>query len=395
MYYDNKMTIRDIDVAGKKVLVRVDFNVPLDSEGNVADSTRIKAARPTIEYLANNGAKVILCSHLGRPKGERNPKYSLAPVALKAREVLGRPVIFSPNVLGETVENLIAAMPEGGVMLLENVRYYPEEEKNDPEFAKKLASLADLYVNDAFGTAHRAHASTEGVAHFLPAVCGFLMEKEVRSLGDALSRPARPFVAVIGGAKVSDKIQIVENLMDKVDKLLIGGGMANTFLAAQGYNMQASLMEESRLEWAKEFMEKNADKIVLPVDVVAADSFSDMASTMMCAPDDIKEGWQALDIGTKTIALFSDYIKRAGTIFWNGPLGVFELENFMRGTMRIAAAVAECPGFTIVGGGDSVAAIAKAGVEDKINHVSTGGGASLEFLGGEVLPGIAALACKK
>jgi len=239
MYYDNKLTIRDIDVAGKRVLVRVDFNVPLDAEGNVTDATRIKAARPTIEYLCNNGAKVILCSHLGRPKGTRNPKYSLAPVALKAREVLGRPVVFSPNVLGESVENLIAAMPEGGVMLLENVRFYAEEEKNDPEFAKQLAALADIYVNDAFGTAHRAHASTEGVARILPGACGFLMEKEVRSLGDALSRPARPFVAIIGGAKVSDKIQVVENLMDKVDKLLIGGGMANTFLAAQGYNMQS------------------------------------------------------------------------------------------------------------------------------------------------------------
>ncbi|MBQ9992737.1 MAG: phosphoglycerate kinase [Firmicutes bacterium] len=394
MYYDNKLTIRDIDVAGKKVLVRVDFNVPLDAEGNVTDATRIKAARPTIEYLSNNGAKVILCSHLGRPKGTRNPKYSLAPVALKAREVLGRPVIFSPNVLGETVENLIAAMPEGGVMLLENVRFYAEEEKNDPEFAKQLAALADIYVNDAFGTAHRAHASTEGVARFLPGVCGFLMEKEVRSLGDALSRPARPFVAIIGGAKVSDKIQVVENLMDKVDKLLIGGGMANTFLAAQGYNMQASLVEEGRIEWAKEFMAQYEDKLVLPIDVVAADSFSDMASTMMCSPEDIKEGWQALDIGTKTIAMFSDHIKRAGTVFWNGPLGVFELENFMRGTMRIAQAVADCSGFTIVGGGDSVAAIAKAGVEDKINHVSTGGGASLEFLGGEILPGIDALAAK-
>jgi len=394
MYYDNKLTIRDIDVAGKRVLVRVDFNVPLDAEGNVTDATRIKAARPTIEYLCNNGAKVILCSHLGRPKGTRNPKYSLAPVALKAREVLGRPVVFSPNVLGESVENLIAAMPEGGVMLLENVRFYAEEEKNDPEFAKQLAALADIYVNDAFGTAHRAHASTEGVARILPGACGFLMEKEVRSLGDALSRPARPFVAIIGGAKVSDKIQVVENLMDKVDKLLIGGGMANTFLAAQGYNMQSSLVEEGRIEWAKEFMTQYADKLVLPIDVVAADSFSDMASTMMCNPEDIKEGWQALDIGTKTIALFADHIKRAGTVFWNGPLGVFELENFMRGTMRIAQAVADCTGFTIVGGGDSVAAIAKAGVEDSINHVSTGGGASLEFLGGEVLPGIDALAGK-
>ena len=390
-YYD-KQTIRDIDVYHKRVLVRVDFNVPFDADGNINDTIRIMSVRPTVEYLVNHEAKVILISHLGRPKGKIDPRYSLAPVAKAAEKLLGREVKFAYDVVGSEIEKMIDDLSWGGILLLENSRFYEQEEKNDEDFSRRLADLADIYVNDAFATAHRAHSSTEGVAHFLPGVSGFLMEKEVVSLGDALTKPAKPFIAIIGGSKVSDKIRIIERLLDKVDRLLIGGGMANTFLTARGYNMQNSLVEKESLEWTEDFVERRCNgKLLLPIDLIAADSFSDMANTVIVTPDNIPEGWQALDIGPKTVAMFREYITNAGTVFWNGPLGVFEMENFCRGTMRVAESVAECSGFTIIGGGDSAAAIHKAGVQDRINHISTGGGASLEFLGGKILPGIAAL----
>ncbi|MCL2817252.1 MAG: phosphoglycerate kinase [Clostridiales bacterium] len=390
-YYDKK-TIRDIEARGKKVLVRVDFNVPFDEEGKVADVTRIKMVRPTVEYLLNQGAKVILISHLGRPKGKVSEKFSLLPVAAAAEPVLGRPVFFCPSLDLKEVKERIEELPEGGVLLLENIRFHAGEESNDPAFARELASLGDIYVNDAFATAHRAHASTEGVARFLPGVSGFLMEKEVKSLGDALTNPARPFVAVIGGAKVSDKIYVIDNLLQKVDKLLIGGGMANTFLAALGHNMEDSLIERDCLEWAGEFLRGPAkDKLVLPVDLVAAESFSPLSYTVIAAPGGLPAGWRALDIGPQTAAAWDEIIKEAATVFWNGPLGVFEMENFAQGTLRIVQAMANSRGFTLIGGGDSVAAVTKSGMEEQIDHISTGGGASLEFLGGKILPGIAAL----
>ncbi|MFO7274388.1 MAG: phosphoglycerate kinase [Symbiobacteriaceae bacterium] len=388
------MTVRDIDVKGKRVFVRVDFNVPLE-DGRITDDTRIRAAVPTIRYLVEQGAVVVLASHLGRPKGKRNEAYSLAPCARRLSELLGRPVVFAPDCIGEEVERLVAEQPPGSVVLLENVRFYPEEEKNDPEFAKKLARLGEIFVNDAFGTAHRAHASTRGVADYMPVrVAGFLMQKEVDTMGKALSDPDRPFVAVIGGAKVSDKILVIENLLTKVDRLIIGGGMANTFLRAKGYATGKSLVEEDRVDTARELLAKGGDKILLPTDLVVASEFRADAEQRVVPADAIPEGWMALDIGPESARAFAAVIREARTVVWNGPMGVFEMEPFARGTFAVAQAMAECEGVTIVGGGDSVAAVEAAGVADKMTHVSTGGGASLEFLEGKELPGVACLAVK-
>ncbi len=388
MTYLKKKTIRDINVNNKRVIVRVDFNVPCKN-GIISDDTRIVAALPTIQYLLDKGASIILMSHMGRPKGKRNMEYSLAPVAKRLADVLGRPVRFAEDCVGEETAKMAAAMKPGDIMLLENLRFHPEEEKNDPEFAKALADLADIYVDDAFGSAHRAHASTVGIASFLPAVCGLLIEKEIVSLGKAVSNPARPFVVIMGGAKVSDKISVIENLLTKVDSLLIGGGMANTFFAAQGYNMQASKVEEDKLDLTRSFLSSElAERIQLPLDVIAASSFDANAEHIACEVGEIPEGWMALDIGPKTVDLFKYLIRNAATVVWNGPLGVFEMDAFAEGTMAIARAVADSPAFSVIGGGDSVSAVNKAGVSYRIDHVSTGGGASLEFLEGKILPGI-------
>ncbi len=387
----NKKTVRDVDVRGKRVLVRVDFNVPLQ-DGKVTDDTRIRAALPTIRYLLDQGAKVILMSHLGRPKGGPDPKYSLKPTAERLSELLGRPVCMAPDCVGPTVEAMAAELRPGDVLLLENTRFYPGEEKNDLSLAQQLAKLGDVYVNDAFGSAHRAHASTEGVARFLPAVAGFLMEKELTFLGKALESPERPFVAILGGAKISDKIGVINNLLGKVDALLIGGGMANTFLRAQGYNMGESLVEEGSLEEAKRLLKEGEGKLFLPVDLVVADAFAADARHRVVPVDQVPAGWRALDIGPATVAHFSNRLAGAKTVVWNGPMGVFEFPEFAKGTAAIAGVLASLEGATtIIGGGDSVAAIQQAGLADKITHISTGGGASLEFLEGRVLPGVAAL----
>lgn len=389
-----KQTVRDIAVQGKKVLVRVDFNVPMDASGQITDDTRIRAALPTIRYLREKGARVILISHLGRPKGQVNPKYSLAPVASHLEKLMGTPVSFVPDCIGTEVKKQVEGLQDGAVLLLENVRFHGEEEKNDPRFARELAAMADIFVNDAFGTAHRAHASTEGVAHYIPAVAGFLMEKEIEVLGKALENPERPFLAIIGGAKVSDKIGVIENLLEKVDGLIIGGGMANTFLKAEGYEMGKSLMEEDKVGLAKTLIEKSKTKKVkleLPVDVVVAREFKADAAFRIEPVSEIKSDEMALDIGPASASEFAARIAEARTLIWNGPMGVFEMEQFAKGTNQVAQAVAQCRGTTIVGGGDSVAAIEKAGLKDKLTHVSTGGGASLEFLEGKTLPGIAAL----
>ncbi|HEX7589075.1 MAG TPA: phosphoglycerate kinase [Anaerolineae bacterium] len=385
----NKKTIRDINVKNKRVLVRVDFNVPLDN-GKVTDDTRIVASLPTIKYLVEQGAKVILCSHLGRPKG-KDQKLSLRPVAARLQELLGRPVTFVGDCIGQPVERVVEAMNAGDVVLLENVRFYAEEEKNDPEFAKKLAAFGDLYVNDAFGSAHRAHASTEGVTRYLPGVAGFLMEKELNYLGTALANPAKPFVAILGGAKVSDKIKVIENLLPKVDSLLVGGGMANTFLAAKGLNMGQSLVEADKLDVARALMTKGGAKIVLPVDAVIADKFDAAAQSKIVPVDQVPSDWRMLDVGLKTLDLFEKILSGAKTVVWNGPLGVFEFPAFAKGTVEIAKRLAQSKATTIIGGGDSAAAVEQAGVADKMTHISTGGGASLEFLEGRVLPGVAAL----
>jgi phosphoglycerate kinase len=385
----NKKTIRDINVKNKRVLVRVDFNVPLDN-GKVTDDTRIIASLPTIKYLVEQGAKVILCSHLGRPKG-KDQKLSLRPVATRLQELLGRPVTFVGDCFGQPVERVVEAMNAGDVVLLENVRFYAEEEKNDPEFAKKLAAFGDVYVNDAFGSAHRAHASTEGVTRYLPGVAGFLMEKELNYLGTALANPAKPFVAILGGAKVSDKIKVIENLLPKVDSLLVGGGMANTFLAAQGLNMGQSLVEVDKLDVAKALMAKGGAKIVLPVDAVIADKFDAAAQSKIVPVDKLPSDWRMLDVGPKTLDLFEKILSGAKTVVWNGPLGVFEFPPFAKGTVEIAKRLAQSNATTIIGGGDSAAAVEQAGVANKMTHISTGGGASLEFLEGRVLPGVAAL----
>ncbi|MBE6892990.1 MAG: phosphoglycerate kinase [Oscillospiraceae bacterium] len=389
----NKMSVKDIDVAGKKVLVRCDFNVPL-KEGVITNDKRIVAALPTIKYLKENGAKVILCSHLGRPKGEWLPEFSLAPVAKRLSELLECEVRMSKDVIGEDAKDISATIKEGEVALLENVRYYKEETKNVPEFAKELASLAEIFVNDAFGTAHRAHASTTGVADYIPAVCGFLIQKEIDVMGKALDNPVRPFVAVLGGAKVSDKIGVITNLLEKVDTLIVGGAMAYTFLKAEGHNVGISLCEEDKLELASELLAKAKEKgvsLLLPVDHVAADKFDENAEPVLVEGKDIPEGLMGMDVGPKSVELFKEAVKNAKTVIWNGPMGVFEFKNFAGGTFAVAEAIAETDCISIIGGGDSVAAVTKLGFADKMTHISTGGGASLEFLEGLELPGIAAL----
>jgi len=390
----NKKTIDDIDVNGKRVLVRVDFNVPLDENRNITDDRRIREALPTIKYLIEHNAKVILVSHLGRPKGKFDEKYSMAPVAKRLQELLGKPVTLAKDVIGERAKSCIAAMKPGDVVLLENVRFHAEEEKNDPDFAKALASLADIYVNDAFGTAHRAHASTAGVAKYLPAVAGYLIKKELDIMGKALENPDRPFVAVLGGAKVSDKIGVINNLLDKVDTLIIGGAMAYTFFRAMGYSTGNSLVEEDKIDLAKELMEKAKEKgveLLLPVDNVVAKELKADTEYKTVSSEAMPDGWQGVDIGPETIKIFSQAIEKAKTVVWNGPMGVFEIAPFAVGTRAIAEAMSKCQGVTIVGGGDSAAAVEQLGYADKITHISTGGGASLEFLEGKELPGIAAL----
>ncbi|WP_294372474.1 phosphoglycerate kinase [uncultured Clostridium sp.] len=391
----NKKTIEDIDVAGKKVLVRCDFNVPL-KDGVITDENRLNGALPTIKYLVEKGAKVILCSHMGKPKGEPKPELSLAPVAKRLSEMLGKEVKFAPddNVVGPNAKAAVDAMKDGDVVLLENTRYRKEETKNGEEFSKELASLAEVFVNDAFGTAHRAHCSTVGVTDYLDtAVCGYLIQKELKFLGDAVENPERPFVAILGGAKVSDKIAVINNLLDKVNTIIIGGGMAYTFLKAQGYEIGTSLVEEDRLDYAKEMVAKAAEKgvkFLLPVDHRVATEFKDVPATVT-EDQNIPAGNMGLDIGPKTEALYADAIKDAKTVIWNGPMGVFEFENYNKGTIAVAKAMADADATTIIGGGDSAAAVNTLGFGDKMTHISTGGGASLEFLEGKVLPGIAAL----
>jgi phosphoglycerate kinase len=387
----NKKTIRDIDVQGKRVLVRVDFNVPL-AEGKVTDDTRIRAALPTINYLLDKGATLILASHLGRPKGQVVEDLRMDAVARRLSELLGRPVTKLDDCVGPEVEAAIDAAEPGDVLLLENTRFHPEETKNDPAFAAQLASLADLYVNDAFGSAHRAHASTEGVAHHLPAVAGLLMEKELTFLGSALADPQRPFIAILGGAKISDKIGVIDNLLDQVDTLLIGGGMANTFLKADGYEVGDSLVEDGSLEVARDLMARAGSKLVLPVDVTIAERFERDAFSQVVTVADVPPGWRILDIGPRTLEVFHELLLGARTVVWNGPMGVFEFPKFAQGTEALARMLAALPeATTIIGGGDSAAAVEGTGVADKISHISTGGGASLEFLEGKTLPGVAAL----
>jgi 3-phosphoglycerate kinase len=390
----NKMTVADIDVAGKRVFVRADFNVPMDSDLNITDDRRITAALPTIQHLVDRGAKVILASHLGRPKGKRVDSMSLAPVARRLSELLGKEVKMLNDCIGPEVAEAVGQMNPGDVVLLENLRFYSEEEANDPEFSKRLVSLADIYVNDAFGTAHRAHASTEGITRYLPSVAGFLVQKEIEVMGKALRDPDRPFVAILGGAKVSTKIDVIKNLLDKVDTLIIGGGMTYTFMKARGHSVGNSLLEADKLDTAREIerlAKEKGVKLLLPVDNVVADDFSASANTRIVEDGEIPDGWEGLDIGPKTVALFTDEIKRARTIIWNGPVGAFEMEPFAAGTRAVAEALAQSGAVTIVGGGDSAAAVEIMGFADKMTHVSTGGGASLEFLEGRELPGIAAL----
>jgi len=387
-------TVEDISVKGKKVLVRCDFNVPMDDDGNITNDNRIVGALPTIKYLVDQGAKVILCSHMGRPKGEFNMKYSLAPVAKRLAELLGKEVKMAADVVGDSAKALTADMADGDVVLLENVRFHAEETKNVPEFSEKLAALAEIFVNDAFGTAHRAHCSTAGVADYLPAVAGYLIQKEIEIMGGALENPQRPFVAILGGAKVKDKIGVINNLLNKVDTIIIGGGMSYTFSKALGGNIGNSLVDEERLDYALEVLELAKEKgvnIMLPVDNVAADDFSNDANQKICDAKDIPDGWEGLDIGPETIKAFSEVIKNAKTVIWNGPMGVFEFENFAKGTIAVAEAVAAADAITIIGGGDSAAAVTNLGFADKMTHISTGGGASLEFLEGIELPGVACL----
>ncbi len=389
-----KKTIEDVVVSGKKVLVRCDFNVPLDADKYITDENRIVGALPTIEYLIKKGARVILCSHLGRPKGEFNAKYSLAPVAERLAQLLHKEVKLAADVIGPSAKELSAALKDGDVMLLENLRFHKEEEANDPAFAKALADMAEIYVNDAFGTAHRAHASTEGVAHYLPAVAGYLIQKELEIMGKALENPERPFVAILGGAKVSDKIGVINNLLEKVDVLIIGGGMAYTFQKALGGRIGNSLLEADKVDLAKELMAKAAKRgvrLLLPMDNEAGNTFDNDTLRITVHSQDIPDGFEGMDIGPKTQVIFSAEVARAKTVIWNGPMGVFEFDNFAEGTRAIARAMAECDGTTIVGGGDSAAAVEQMGFAKKITHVSTGGGASLEFLEGIELPGVAAL----
>jgi len=389
-----KRTVRDVDVAGKTVLVRVDFNVPLDKQGHVTDSTRIEASLPTIRYLLERNAKVVLMSHLGRPDGKVVESMRMAPVARELERLLGQPVRTAPDCVGPEVERLVRDLQPGELLLLENLRFHPEEEANDPGFAKQLATLGDLYVNDAFGTAHRAHASTEGVAHYLPAVAGFLMQKELDALGRIVENPEHPFAAIIGGAKVSTKIKVLQNLLTKVDTLIIGGGMANTFLKAKGYDVGASLLEPDKVDVAWDLMQQAQDRGVqlgLPVDVVAAQHFEPDSPTVVVEVNQIPEGWTIVDIGPRTVEEFRALLLPAKTIFWNGPMGVFEMPRFAEGTKAIADILAKSGAITVVGGGDSVAAVEQMGYADKMTHISTGGGASLELIEGRVLPGVAAL----
>lgn len=390
----NKKTVKDIDLKNKKVLVRCDFNVPMDENRNITDNRRIVAALPTIKYLLEQNCKVVLCSHLGRPKGEFKPEFSLKPVAKELSKLLGQEVIMAEDVIGEDAKNKAEKLKNGKVLLLENVRFHREETDNDPEFAKKLASFGEVFVNDAFGTAHRAHASTEGVTKYLPAVSGFLIEKELKFLGEALENPERPFVAILGGSKVSDKIGVIENLLEKVDTLIIGGGMAYTFFKAQGYSVGDSLCEEDKCDLALEIMEKAKEKKVkflLPIDNKIGKEFKPDTESKTVKSTEIPDGWEGLDIGEETIKLYREELQNAKTIVWNGPLGVFEFDQFAVGTNEIAKALGDIDAIKIIGGGDSAAAVEKAGLADKMTHISTGGGASLEFLEGKKLPGIEAL----
>lgn len=391
----SKKTVKDIDVAGKKVLVRVDFNVPLDNDKNVTDDKRIQAALPTIQYLLNNNAKVILVSHLGRPKGTVDPAYSMQPVAKRLGELLPNiHIVAADDIVGDSAKNAIANMKDGEIVLLENVRFDPRETQNDPEFAKELSSLADVFVLDAFGTSHRAHASTEGVSHYIPAVSGFLLANELDVLGGALENPQRPFVVILGGAKISDKIGVIKNLLGKADTLLIGGGMANTFIAAQGYDMGKSMVDADSIDLAKSLIQEAKDKnvnMLLPVDFVVADKFDASAEHKVVAIDAVPSDWMALDIGPETAKLYAKEVVAAKTVIWNGPMGVFEMPAFAEGTKAVAQACADSSGTTIIGGGDSASAIKKLGFADKVTHISTGGGASLEFLEGIELPGVASL----
>lgn len=388
-----KKTMNDVEVKGKRVFVRVDFNVPME-DGKITDDTRIRAALPTIKHLVDEGAKVILASHLGRPKGEVVEDMRLTAVGNRLAELLGKPVLKLDESVGETVKTAVHNMNDGDVVLLENVRFHKGEEKNDAELAKQFAELAEIYVNDAFGAAHRAHASTAGIAEYLPAVSGFLLQKELDVLGKALSDPERPFTAIIGGAKVKDKIGVIDHLLDKVDNLIIGGGLAYTFVKAQGHEIGNSLVQEDKIELAKEFMQKAKDKgvnFLMPVDAVVASEFSKDADSKVVDIDAIPADWMGLDIGPKTVALYADTIKNSKLIIWNGPMGVFEMEKFADGTKGVAEAMAETAGYTIIGGGDSAAAVEKFHVADKMDHISTGGGASLEFMEGKELPGVVAL----
>ena len=391
----NKMTIDDLDLAGKRVLVREDFNVPLDADRNITDDKRITATLPTINALLEKKAKIILCSHLGRPKGEVKPEFSLAPVAKRLGELLpGVKITFASDCVGDEAKKAAAELKDGEILLLENLRYHKEEEKNDPAFAKELASLADVFVLDAFGTSHRAHASTAGVADYLPAVCGYLIQKEITIMGGALTEPKRPFVAILGGAKVSDKIGVITNLLDKVDTLIIGGGMAYTFMNALGYSIGTSICESDKVELAKDTMAKAKEKgvkFLIPVDNIVGLEYKPDTEHKLVDSDRIPDGWMGLDIGPKTRELFTEAVKGAGTVVWNGPMGVSEWEAFAEGTIAVARAVAESGAISIIGGGDSAAAVEKLGFADKMTHISTGGGASLEFLEGKVLPGIACL----
>ncbi|MBQ4185119.1 MAG: phosphoglycerate kinase, partial [Clostridiales bacterium] len=394
-----KKNVEDLNVSGKRVIVRVDFNVPLDKKtGEITDDKRIKGALPTIKYLVDNGAKVILVSHLGRPKNGPEPAFSMKPAADRLAELIGKPVTLAADVIGEDAKAKAAALKDGEILMLENVRFHKEETKNDPKFAAELASMADLYVNDAFGTAHRAHASTAGLANFLPSASGYLIEKEIKFIGGALANPERPFVAILGGSKVSDKIGVIENLIDKADTIIIGGGMAYTFAAAQGGSIGTSLCEPDKFDLAKELIAKaeaKGVKLLTPVDTVAADAFDANANSQVVDTMAIPDGWMGLDIGPKTIEMFSAEIKAAKTVIWNGPAGVFEFEKFAVGTKALAQAIAESSAISIIGGGDSAAAVEKLGYADKVTHISTGGGASLEFIEGKVLPGIDCLQDKE
>ncbi|MEO3947692.1 phosphoglycerate kinase [Gorillibacterium sp. CAU 1737] len=389
----NKKSVRDIEVAGKRVFVRVDFNVPLDN-GKITDDTRIVETLPTVKYLIEKGAKVILASHLGRPKGEVNESMRLTPAATRLSELLGKPVLKADESVGEAVKAQIAGMKDGDVLVLENVRFHKGEEKNDPELAKQFAELADIFVNDAFGAAHRAHSSTEGIAHYLPAVSGLLMEKELDVLGKALSNPERPFTAIIGGAKVKDKIDVIDNLIKLADHIIIGGGLLFTFLKAKGYEVGNSIVDEEKIDVALGFIKKAEEKGVklhLPVDIVAADAFSNDANSKVVAANEIPAGWMGLDIGPETTKAYADVIKNSKLVVWNGPMGVFEMDKFAAGTLGVCQACADTEGYTVIGGGDSAAAVEKFNMKDKMDHISTGGGASLEFMEGKALPGVVAL----